>query len=223
MNGIQYPLAFPRGDNSFSLDIPSFTGKNLTPREFFSSWLMNRPHHWNIFHHLGQLFQFVDWYARIESDRLRWYRLNQQDIRSNSLRNLQDAMANHADPNNTGVPVILPSTFIFYFFQEKTQDAMSYVTKFGHPDLFITFTCNPKWDEIVGILILQQNYSDRHDLIARVFNGKITLLISFLHKYQIFGVVTAYKEFPEIIIWPKYTLFRLGLVWREFLFWPTSA
>ena len=31
---------------------------------------------------------------------------------------------------------------------EKTQDVMTYVRKYGRPDIFITFTCNPLWDEI---------------------------------------------------------------------------
>ena len=28
------------------------------------------------------------------------------------------------------------------------QDAMSIVAKYGKPDLFLTFTCNPNWEEI---------------------------------------------------------------------------
>ena len=35
----------------------------------------------------------------------------------------------------------------------KRLDAMSYVTEYGKPDLFITFTCNPKWDEIINELL----------------------------------------------------------------------
>jgi len=29
--------------------------------------------------------------------------------------------------------------------QQRFQDAMVMVMKIGKPDLFITFTCNPKW------------------------------------------------------------------------------
>ena len=31
---------------------------------------------------------------------------------------------------------------------QKYQDAMAIVRKYGKPDLFITFTCNPNWAEI---------------------------------------------------------------------------
>ena len=40
---------------------------------------------------------------------------------------------------------------------EKTQDAMTYVRKYGRPDLFITFTCNPSWPEIKNELMRGQS------------------------------------------------------------------
>ena len=33
---------------------------------------------------------------------------------------------------------------------------MSIVRKYGKPDLFITFTCNPKWEDISSALLLNQ-------------------------------------------------------------------
>ena len=47
---------------------------------------------------------------------------------------------------------------------EKSQDAMTYVRKFGRPDL-ITFTCNPEWPEIKNELLPDQKSYDRHDLV----------------------------------------------------------
>lgn len=45
-----------------------------------------------------------------------------------------------------GKIVVLPATFTGSprYMHEKTQDAMTYVRHYGRPDLFITFTCNPK-------------------------------------------------------------------------------
>ncbi|XP_024868730.1 uncharacterized protein LOC112452643 [Temnothorax curvispinosus] len=45
-----------------------------------------------------------------------------------------------------GIPVILPSSFIGSprNMQERYQDAMSIVRKFGKPDIFLTVTCNPQ-------------------------------------------------------------------------------
>lgn len=56
---------------------------------------------------------------------------------------------------------------------ERTQDAFCYVRKYGRPDLFITFTTNPKWDEITEELFTGQLASDRHDIISRVFKQKL--------------------------------------------------
>ena len=63
---------------------------------------------------------------------------------------------------------------------EQAQDAMSYVRKHGRPDLFITFTCNPKWEDIVDELFHGQTQYDRHDLTARVFHEKQKKLLWLL-------------------------------------------
>lgn len=56
---------------------------------------------------------------------------------------------------------------------EYAQDAMTYVRKYWRPDLFITFTCNPKWKEIEDLLQPGRKANDRHDIIARVFKQKL--------------------------------------------------
>jgi len=57
------------------------------------------------------------------------------------------------------------------------QDAMARVRKFGKPDLFVTFTCNPKWKEITNALFPAQTAKDRLDLVTRVFNLKLDALL----------------------------------------------
>ena len=46
----------------------------------------------------------------------------------------------------------------------------------GKPDLFLTFTCNPKWPKITQNLLPGQTASDRPDLVARVFKMKVSAL-----------------------------------------------
>ena len=60
---------------------------------------------------------------------------------------------------------------------EYAQDAMTYVRAYGRPDLFITFTCNPTWDEITELLLTGQSSSDRPDISARVFKQKLKSLM----------------------------------------------
>ena len=47
------------------------------------------------------------------------------------------------------------------------HDAMAVIRKLGKPDLFITFTCNPKWPEILTAVCVGQTASERSDIIAR--------------------------------------------------------
>jgi len=56
--------------------------------------------------------------------------------------------------------------------QEYIQDAMTFVRAYGRPDLFITFTYNPKWDKIKIALLPGQSVIDRHDIIARMSSDK---------------------------------------------------
>ena len=60
---------------------------------------------------------------------------------------------------------------------ERTQDAMTYVRCHGRPDLFITFTCDPKWPEIDTQLMPGQKSQDLHDLLARVLRIRIRIRI----------------------------------------------
>ena len=47
------------------------------------------------------------------------------------------------------------------------QDAMAVIRKNGKPDLFITFTCNPKWREIQESMLQGQDVNNRPDIVTR--------------------------------------------------------
>ncbi|GFS98755.1 helitron_like_N domain-containing protein [Trichonephila clavipes] len=104
-----------------------------------------------------QLFHqyIVDMYVKIEMERLLFLRLNQTKLRSEEYIHLRDAVVNEGNATNIGKMIILPSSYIgsLRHMQEYAQDAMAYVRHYGRPDLFITFTCNPAWDEIQELLL----------------------------------------------------------------------
>lgn len=129
-------------------------------------------------------------YAKIESERLLYIRLNQRKLRVEEYIRLREAIANDGNVENLGALVILPATFTGSprHMHEYTQDAMTYVKTYGRPDLFITFTCNPNWPEIKEILTNGQLPNERHDLIARVFKQKQLKLIDVITKGHVFGV-----------------------------------
>ena len=72
---------------------------------------------------------------------------------------------------------------------QNYQDAMAICRFYGPPDLFITFTCNTKWQEIADALafIPGQKPSARPDIVSRVFKLKVEELISVLKKGAYFG------------------------------------
>lgn len=74
---------------------------------------------------------------------------------------------------------------------------MAIVRKKGKPDLFITFTCNPKWDEITNALLPGQVAQDRPNLIARVFYKKHKDMIHLLTKSSLFSKVSGYVSVIE--------------------------
>ncbi|GBN87292.1 hypothetical protein AVEN_145953-1 [Araneus ventricosus] len=79
-----------------------------------------------------------------------------------------------------GIPVLLSSSFEGSprNMRERCANAMSIFAKYDAPDLFITFTANPKWPEIMENLRPSEHTTNRPDLLARVFNLKLISLMA---------------------------------------------
>jgi len=91
---------------------------------------------------------------------------------------------------------VLPLSFVGgrRFMDQLYFDGMAICGHVGFPDLFLTFTCNPKWPEISRILKTSKlSPSDRPYIIARVFRIKFDQLLSDLTKKHILGRVIACK------------------------------
>ena len=69
---------------------------------------------------------------------------------------------------------------------------MAIVAKKGRPDLFLTYTCNPKSREITENLLPGQTASDRPDLVTRVFHQKLQELKTDLLKRNLLGRMVAH-------------------------------
>ncbi|XP_016172700.1 uncharacterized protein LOC107615100 [Arachis ipaensis] len=69
---------------------------------------------------------------------------------------------------------------------------MAIYRSIGYPDLFITFTCNPQWEEIKRYCKeTNLKLEDRHNVICRLFKAKLEKLIKDIHRNRIFGVSKA--------------------------------
>ncbi|GBN26000.1 hypothetical protein AVEN_80060-1 [Araneus ventricosus] len=64
---------------------------------------------------------------------------------------------------------------------------MPVFAKYGAPDLFITFTANPKWPEITENLRPSEHTTDRPDLLARVLNLELKSLMDDPTVHGLFG------------------------------------
>ncbi|THC87783.1 hypothetical protein EYZ11_012768 [Aspergillus tanneri] len=197
----EYPLLFPYGDGGWQwgLQLQNMgrqrQNERLTARLFHSYRLFTRTNLFSSWLCAGRLWQqyLVDAWATIEQSNLDWITRHQDDIRADLYTGLTDALA-HADRDveatiESGRRVILPSSHVGSprFMQQLYQDAMSICQYYGPPSLFITFTANPKWNEISRELLPGQSWEDRPDLVARVFNLKRTEFIRDVHTRGIFA------------------------------------
>lgn len=138
-------------------------------------------------------------------------------MRSEEYIHLRDIIVGDIDHTidlaQIGKRVILASSFIGgpRNMQEYTQDSMTYVRNCGRPDLFITFTCNPQWEEITDLLSNGQRPPERHDIVARVFKQKLNSLRDLLTKHKVFGEVRCWTYSVE---WQK-----RGLPHAHILLW----
>ena len=74
---------------------------------------------------------------------------------------------------------------------------MAVIQKYGKPDLFITFTYNPKWRERVENLNPGQSTIDRPDLACRVFKMKLKCLLDDIFKHGVLGKVLSHVQVIE--------------------------
>uniref|UniRef100_A0A8D8YMS1 ATP-dependent DNA helicase n=2 Tax=Cacopsylla melanoneura TaxID=428564 RepID=A0A8D8YMS1_9HEMI len=218
---LQYPLMFCRGEDGYNLTgnlitLDSGRINKVSCSDWYAYRIMVRggdnSNHLLFFGPLLSQF-LVDMYAKMETERLNYLRFNQSKLRAAEYIDIQDALERDGDLHNMGRMVVLPSSFTAgpRYMQQKTQDALTYVRHHGRPDLFITFTCNPKWSDISEALFPGQKPEDRHDIVSRVFHLKVKKIMDLLVKFKVFGTV---RCFMYSIEWQKRGLPHVHiLVW----------
>ncbi|KAM0831845.1 hypothetical protein ACQ4PT_065277 [Festuca glaucescens] len=151
----------------------------------------------------------------------------QDTLRSETYQGISDALG-HGDYNgrNIGVQYLLHSSFTGgrRYYVQNYHDGMAICRVFGAPDLFVTFTCNPKWDEITEALRVEpgQRHPDRPDITTRVFKLKIDEFIGDVKDGTTFGPIDAYLyvvEFQKRGLPHTHTLIWLKIDTRD----PTPA
>ncbi|KAK9065378.1 hypothetical protein SSX86_016761 [Deinandra increscens subsp. villosa] len=177
---------------------PAKTDKRVSMNMYYSYQIHDRLGVYTLPLHGAKLFQqyLVDTYIAIERNRLDYFAQNQNDLRTDILRGVEDAISRgDTEGRNIGKRIILPSSFTGgpRYMYKHYQDALAICRVHGNPQYFITFTCNANWPKIKRELEKTPLLSaqDRADLIARVFEMKVDAFVAFLKEERPFGVVAA--------------------------------
>ena len=84
----------------------------------------------------------------------------------------------------------------------KRQDTLTYVSHYGKPSLFVTFTCNERWPEIRNKVYVNHGKTHRYrkDITTLVFREKFRILYDLLGKKNMYGplhAIVAATEFQK--------------------------
>ncbi|KAG5042773.1 hypothetical protein JHK85_007041 [Glycine max] len=186
---LQYPLLFPYGEDGYTHDI---LHKVTSLSEARKRVLQFRPVEATLLHS-RKLFQefVVDGYTMLESKRLAFSRMNESKLRVDKYSNLhQSSNEGTTQGSNRGKKSILPSTFVGSprYMEQLHFDGMAICNNAGFSDVFVTFTCNPNWNEIQRLLSpMNLKVVDRPDIISRVFKIKFEQMLTDLAKQHLLG------------------------------------
>jgi len=194
---LAYPLLFPSGQTGWHLGFSSVSGVKVTRAQYLKYLLMRR----SSLSHMQQcgrltLEFYCDAWASHEASIMEFHRRPQQQAvyRTASRAALIDQLV-HGEPQDIGVPVrtVLPASVVGSprFYHTLFLNAMALPRRFGKPDLFITMTANPHWEEIRDNIPRHSEWQFHPDIVARVFMLKVDSLIADIRERKIFGDVAA--------------------------------
>ena len=219
-DALQYPLIHVRGENGYHWHHREVnptsgleTNRKITVADYYAYLFQERRNDFNLLLKSQELLNMyaVDMYAKVETERLNFYRFNQQQLRVTEYQNLRDSLVQDRDLASIGRLTVLPSNHVGgpRYMNERKQDALTYVRNFGRPDLFITLTTNTKWEEIRNEIPDGQKTFHRHDIVSRVFRLKAKRFLKLLREKEVFGRV---KCFVQCFEWQKRGLGHLHLL-----------
>jgi hypothetical protein len=138
---------------------------------------------------------YCDLWAQNEARRAIFHALPSQQAKYRMGRKsaIEDQLLHRGNVADASVPMTLPCSFVgsAKWYHTLYLDALTLPQRYHAPDLFITFTCNPKWPEISSALPCG-DYKDHPDIVARVFWLKFKSMMKDIVELQIFGPVQAY-------------------------------
>ena len=145
-------------------------------------------------------------FVKLEGEKLSYLRQNQPKLRASEFTVLAEKLGDgqndfdEVEAVRHGRLVVLPSTHVGSdrYLRQKRQDIIALAVEHGHPDIFLTFTCNPQWVEIQQECERTNSKpADRPDLCNRVFAMKLKEALRYIKDEKIFGNVIGYVQVIE--------------------------
>ncbi|KAA6402652.1 MAG: putative ATP-dependent DNA helicase [Streblomastix strix] len=131
----------------------------------------------------------------VVSSRLNWVKNHQQTLRAEKYKGLRIYINRLMIQEGvlSGERFVLPSSFegSERNLAQHYYDSVTLVKEFGHPDLFIIFISNPRWDEIISI-IGDDSPANHPDIASKIFIIKLQELLDDIVKNHILGKVSCY-------------------------------
>jgi hypothetical protein len=200
---LQYPLVFPFGERGFPVGIlyNGMVNRNgeerkrvhVTMQDYYCYQFHHKPDQPNPFLSYGLLSSQakVDARACIDENRLCYILNNQKNLRTKKFQGISDAINRGCTRGDEmGKVIILPASHIGgrRYMIQNYHDSIAICRVYGPPDFFFTFTCNPKWPEIMNSFYSpEQKPFDKSDVIVRVYHMKLEELIDDIKSRKMFG------------------------------------
>ncbi|CAL1394753.1 unnamed protein product [Linum trigynum] len=209
---LHFPLLFPYGEYGFHPQISynasfcpaSMRRKFVTQKEYYAFRLQYRLNEGHTLVQSGKALQHycVDAFSTIELNRLAFLRTHQKDLRAEVYQGLQDAFAKGDMDGEKLGRIIMPSSYTGgpRYMQQLYHDAMATCQHYGNPYLFVTFTCNALWEEIVDAFadMVGPNSELKPMVVCRVFHMKLAILIDQFKRESYFGKTIAKIPDPNL-------------------------
>ncbi|GKB03654.1 DNA helicase [Tanacetum coccineum] len=181
---LQFPLLFLYGEDGYQKDMKlanvpgqsTKANKRMSMNMYYSYQIHDRLNHHNLLLRGGKLFQqyVVTAYCAIEQSRLDYIRQKQDDIRSEYLSGIYDAiLRGDRDGSDLGLRTVLTASFTGSprYMYAHYLDALANCRYKGSPPFLNTFTCNAKWPEIEEFMepFPQLTTADRADIVDLLY------------------------------------------------------
>jgi len=146
---------------------------------------------------LGQTY-LTDMISRSIDHQLHWQKRNQEYIFGGDMRgeetNTTEDREEDVDVDGTSSTTFLSQSLhgSRRHLQRLGKNALTIVSEKGSPHLFITVTCNPRWNEITEMLLPGQCAFDRPDIVDRVFKNRLSALLHNIKAGKYFDDFDAY-------------------------------